>query len=146
MSDRNAILNAILALFKNTGTFTTASRKFKMWSDVTPQERPALYLLNMAEDRVQDGEHIQALITMEVSVFIYTFSDKSDPEVIPSVQMSTLLDAVDKALTPSPLMGNKLTLGGLVSHCWIEGKTLIVPGDLEGDGLAVIPLKILIPF
>jgi hypothetical protein len=27
----------------------------------------------------------------------------------------------------------------------IEGKVFIDPGDLDGDGLAIIPVKILIP-
>lgn len=37
----------------------------------------------------------------------------------------------------------KQTLGGLVPHCWIDGKVMKDPGDLDGDGIAVIPLKIL---
>jgi hypothetical protein len=35
------------------------------------------------------------------------------------------------------------TLGGLVSHCWIDGKIMKDSGDIDGDGIAVIPVKIL---
>jgi hypothetical protein len=32
---------------------------------------------------------------------------------------------------------------GLVSHVWIDGKIMKDPGDIDGDGIAVIPVKIL---
>ena len=35
------------------------------------------------------------------------------------------------------------TLGGLVSHCRVDGAVLKDPGDLDGDGLLWVPLKIL---
>ena len=42
------------------------------------------------------------------------------------------LAAIDAALAPSALTGLQ-TLGGLVSHCWIEGKLMKDAGDLDGD-------------
>jgi hypothetical protein len=33
--------------------------------------------------------------------------------------------------------------GSEVSHVWIDGKVMKDPGDIDGDGIAVIPLKIL---
>jgi hypothetical protein len=35
------------------------------------------------------------------------------------------------------------TLDGLVFHCFIDGKILKGPGDIDGDGIAVMPMKIL---
>jgi hypothetical protein len=50
---------------------------------------------------------------------------------------------VDAALKPGPAAGGRQTLGGLVSHCYIDGKIMKDPGDIDGDGVAVIPVKIL---
>ena len=58
--------------------------------------------------------------------------------------MNNLIDAVEDALDPAPLYQNQ-TLGGIVSHCWFEGDVMKEPGDLDGDGIAIIPIKILVP-
>ena len=44
---------------------------------------------------------------------------------------------------PSPTTPGRQTLGGLVSNCYIGGKIMKDPGDLDGDAIAVIPVKIL---
>jgi len=49
------------------------------------------------------------------------------------------------SLKPSPATLGRQTLGGLVSNCYIDGKIMKDPGDLDGDGIAVIPVKILAP-
>jgi len=38
---------------------------------------------------------------------------------------------------------NRQTLGGMVSHCRIDGQVMKDPGDLDGDALLWVPLKIL---
>ena len=141
---RNQILDALLAKFQGIAAWgRQPSRKFKMWNDIPKGERPALFLVHDEEQRSQPAEGTPPYITMTVTIFIYTWSDPQSTDV-PSVVIEDVLDAVDKALAPSPLIGRQ-TLDGLVSHCWIEGQTRVVPGDLEGDGLAVIPIKVLIP-
>jgi hypothetical protein len=47
-------------------------------------------------------------------------------------------------LAPSPVSGVQ-TLGGLVSHCWIEGEIEQFPGVLDGIAKAIVPVKILVP-
>ena len=39
----------------------------------------------------------------------------------------------------------RLTLGGLVHHCWISGKVFKEQGDLDGQALLVVPIAILVP-
>ena len=57
--------------------------------------------------------------------------------------LNGLLDAVEAALNPFPLEAQ--TLGGLVTHCWIDGSTDYHPGDLDGQAIAVVPVKVLVP-
>lgn len=59
-----------------------------------------------------------------------------------------LIEAVELAMeTPDDAAQGALTLGGLVSHCFIEGDGLQIPPDIdpEGQGMATLPITILVP-
>lgn len=60
-------------------------------------------------------------------------------------RLNTILDAIDAALQPDDPINNVLTLGGLVSHVWIEGDVFADTGDLDGQGMFIVPIKILVP-
>lgn len=140
---RNQILDAILLKFKDVATWKTTSRKVKMWTEVPQESRPALYVTMLSDNSAPQSEAVPGMTTLDVTVFMYLWV-YPDTDV-PSTDINDVLDAFDVALAPSPLNGSKQTLGGLVSHCWKEGVTQIVPGDLDGDAIAVIPLKVLVP-
>jgi hypothetical protein len=76
-----------------------------------------------------------------VRLFIYTWSKGAD---IPASLLNPLIDYVDVTLRGSNQSGRQ-TLGGIVDHVWRDGATLFVGGDLEGDGLAAIPIRVRIP-
>lgn len=143
MRGRKDILNKLLLTLNRSGKFLTVSRKVRLWADVAREERPALFIMSGRESRIQDAEGTPPRITLYVDVLIYVNSTMQD---IPpsSDEIEDRLDDLDEALKPSPLTG-KQTLDGLVSHCWIEGETVIVPGDLDGDGIAIVPVRILVP-
>jgi hypothetical protein len=58
-----------------------------------------------------------------------------------------LADAVEDALAPDTLPENRLTLGGLVDDCRLDGKALIGNGDTDskGQGVGMFPVKIIVP-
>jgi len=78
---------------------------------------------------------------MDLLIYI---SAGQDPQNIPARDLNLALDALVEALAPSP-GSERQTLGGLVYHCRIEGRIVKDPGDLDGQGLAIVPLKILAP-
>ncbi len=39
----------------------------------------------------------------------------------------------------------RLTLGGTAYSCAVAGRPLKDPGDLDGDGLLVVPIQIILP-
>jgi hypothetical protein len=82
-------------------------------------------------------------LTMKATAIIYTAT--GSPDVIPSTQMHLCLDALDKAMLPDDPTRNIFTLGRLVYRCWIEGDIIKVPGDLDGQGMAMVPIHILLP-
>lgn len=78
--------------------------------------------------------------TLSVDVFVYT---SALGVAVPSSDINTILDALDRAIAPS-VVERKQTLGGLVSHCRQDGQKLKDPGDLDDDGLIIYPIKILV--
>lgn len=141
---RESIMTALFAKLQTAAGFNTYDRRMRLWNDISAADKPALFMQEARENVVQMGEGVPYKNTMSVNVWIYT-EDGKDPTSTPIIALNNLIDAVETTLTPDSVYGNKLTLGGLVAHCWIEGEIIKEPGDFDGDGIAVIPIKILIP-
>jgi len=141
--NRESIITALFTFVSSATSFSTVSRRLQLWSSVAPSDKPALFLCERADMYVRASEAVPESVTLNLDIYIYTDAGK-DQSVVPATTLNNLLDAVDAALAPDPLSGLQ-TLGGLVSHCWIEGKVMKDAGDLDGDGVAVIPVKILVP-
>lgn len=143
--DREAIYAALFELVSEAAEFKTKERRLKLWTDVNASDKPALFMNQVSETYARGSEAVPARVTLTVDLFVYTNAGK-DPKAIPATEMNELLDAIDAALAPSsPAPNVRQTLGGLVEHCWIEGEVLVTTGDVDGDGVAVIPVKILVP-
>ncbi len=58
-----------------------------------------------------------------------------------------MLDALDATLEPAgaDVALGRLTLGGTAYSCAVAGRPLKDPGDLDGDGLLVVPIQIILP-
>ena len=147
---REAIMSALLiklagvvfaAPISGQTNFVTLSRRLKLWSDVPKSQRPALFIAEHREQPAYQNEALAAKTTLHVDLFVYI--DSSDRNTTPAIALNTILDAIETALKPGPLDNNRQTLGGLVSHCRIDGQVLKDPGDLDGDGLLWVPLKLL---
>lgn len=141
--NREAIYLALFKLVSDSASFAATGRRVKLWTDMNASDFPALFINQRDNSYVRDGEHVPAKVTLEADIIIYTNAGL-DPNVIPATELNQLIDAVDAVLAPDPVT-EKQTLGGLVSHCWIEGQILVVPGDTDGIGLAMIPVKMLVP-
>ena len=140
---RETIMQALFARLETAGSFATASRRLRLWTALAPADAPALFLAERSETRDRPSEATPGRTTLEADIFLYTYAGE-DPNAVPASSMNALLDSIDAALAPDPVTGTQ-TLGGLVSHCWIAGKILNDPGDLDGKGVAILPVKILVP-
>lgn len=134
-------MTALFNLVSGSASFTTASRRLRLWNDMAPSDKPAIFVAERGDTYARGSDGRPAIVVFEADIFIYTDAGK-DTSIVPATALNALIDAVDAALAPSPVSG-KQSLGGMVSHCWIEGKIMKDPGDLDGDGLAIIPVKIL---
>jgi hypothetical protein len=144
---REAIYSALFALVSGAYAWKTSARRLKLWGDVPPSMRPALFQFEGVEDDDEwtGSGGLQLVRTLACKLFIYT--DASDPSTIGATQLNNINDALDAALAPSggDVMTNRQTLGGLVSSCRIKGRRFKDPGDLDGDGLLIVPISIVWP-
>lgn len=141
-ASREQIMSALFALVSGSASFVTAARRLKLWTDVPAGEKPAIFMYERGDDYKGAERYTPPIVTMNVDLFIYT-APGMDSGVTPISILNPLVDAVDAALKPGPGAGGRQTLGGLVSHCYIDGKIMKDAGDIDGDGVAVIPVKIL---
>lgn len=149
---RNQVMTALFALVSSAAPFAWTERKVRLWGDVPQDQRP---YLGMGERQENNAGNTRGLAgapvvrTWHAEFFVYTWAKDlvgSAPpgSPVPADLLNPLLDAIEDAMQPDALTGRQ-TLGGLVTHAWIVGDTLKVPGDIDGDGMAIIPVSILVP-
>lgn len=138
---RETIMDALLAKLVTATAFKTTGRRLVHWTQVA--EQPALFLRNVAEQHMSRPTRLPGKVLMDCEAWLYSHAGQN-PDTAPSIGINDLIDAVQAVLNPSPAEEAQ-TLGGLVIHCWIEGRLDIYPGDLDGQAIAVVPVKMLVP-
>lgn len=140
--NREAIMSALFTLATGAAGFKTTGRRLVLWSQCP--EQPALFLRNVGDDypaKVARG--LPTRVTLHAEIWLYANVGVS-PANVPGTTLNNLIDLVEAALKPAPAYEVQ-TLGGLVSHCWIEGRIELDPGDIDGQAKAIIPIRILVP-
>ncbi|MGO8740068.1 hypothetical protein [Rhodoblastus sp.] len=149
---REAIMQALCAFLARAqfaapvngrDTWAMLSRRVKLWNDVAAADQPALFIGEHGESIAYAGDNFPSKTTLNVDLLIYTSAGR-DPDAVPARALNIVIEALIATLTPDPKTGRQ-TLGGLVQSCRVEGRILKDPGDLDGQGFALVPVKILIP-
>ena len=145
MNTREQAVGALLQCV--AGAYAWASppaRRLKLWSDVPPAMRPACFLFEGGSETYASAAAPNPRRSLELRLFIYV--NAHDPGAIGATQLNAIMDGLDAALTPKGLDASlgRLTLGGAAYRCSIDGKPLKDPGDLDGDGLLVVPITIVL--
>jgi len=137
----NALFNIVAAAYP----WNIASRRMKLWSEVAPTTRPSLFQLESGPETYQWTSAATPRRTFEAKLFLYF--DTRDPTTPGSSSLNDALDAIDAALAPTgadATLGRQ-TLGGAVYDCKIAGVPVRDVGDLDGDGLAVVSVRLIAP-
>ena len=127
--------------------FITISRRVKLFSDVPGRSQPACYQAEhgTTEDQIT-GMPYRSIV--EANWIIYQDVSK-DKKGIGAIENNLILGGIRAALAPFPqdpgYSNERNTLNGLVHHCYISGKIFKDPGDIDGQGMMVIPIKVLVP-
>lgn len=145
-TSREAAVTALLAAVEGAFAWgTPPTRRLKLWAEVPRAARPACFLFEGGNETHTNKTSPIGRRTVEVRLFVYT--DASLLTAPPASQLNAIADALDAALAPTgadiPLGRN--TLGGTAYWARIEGSTLKAPGDLDGDGILVVPVRITLP-
>jgi hypothetical protein len=125
--------------------FKLATRKLKTWEDVEAEDQPALLQLQRRET-VTKPRGLPAKWTFSIDLYLYVHTGAiTDTNVVPSQLLNPLMDAVEAALTIDDKANDACTLGGLVSHCFIDGAVETFEGNLGDQAVMIIPLTVVVP-
>lgn len=141
--NREAIYKALFDRVADAVEFRTVGRRVKAWGDVPPAEQPALFMSQVGED-ADVKTKLPTVWTLNVELYIYAYADEADYVNPPAKKLNELLDAVTNALLPDKALEEQ-TLGGLVHRCRISGRIETDEGLLGPQGVAVIPIEIVLP-
>lgn len=144
---REAIYAALFARASAAAAFVSTGRRLVMWTNCAPESQPALFQRDGDEEfGARPAQEMPPRRVLEAELWIYAKLDLPAGNVAgaPVALLGDLIDAVEASLAPD-LALRRQTLGGLVQHCWIEGKIMKDPGDFDGQAKALIPVRILIP-
>jgi hypothetical protein len=107
------------------------------------QDMPALYLVELSELHGYRASNAAALIELNCEVWIYTRAG-AEANAVPAATLNTLIDAIERALYPTPA-GYRQNLGVAgVHYARIEGEIQKDPGHSGPLAMAVVPIKIVV--
>lgn len=153
--DREARWVALFTLLTTklaSAGIVTFSRKHLQPPTLTPEQQPALFLVQARETR-RGTPVIGAPVQLILNGFIilYLQGPASLDEVVgqetelAATQLNALLKGIDDSLAPDSVVTGKQTLGGLVTHCWIEGDTEMDDGIYSPQAAAILCVRMLVP-
>jgi hypothetical protein len=140
---RETVLNALFAQLSALAAFKLTSRRDREPDSITPQQSPALLLVEPGEKYDRPSVALPPKRTIHVDAIFYN-NVGAEPNAIPLTIINNALDALDAALTPaSPTYLN--TLSGLVDVVYIDGEVEKRTGAKTGRAAAIIPICIRLP-
>lgn len=142
---RETAFSALFDRVSSAYNWGVASRRLKLWSEVPAALRPALFQLEAGPETYQWTSLATPRRSFDAKLLLYF--DCRDPSCPGAVAINRALDALDAALAPTRLDSarGRQTLGGAVYDCRIVGVPVRDTGDLDGDGLAVVTVRLVSP-
>lgn len=131
----------------DTHRFVTVSRRVKLFSDVPTAQQPACFQAEWNDGAAQRTNEPYKW-ELDVNWIIYQATGK-DKKAVPATENNLILDGIRKVLAPKPtdpgFPDDRNTLGGLVYKVFISGRVFKDPGDIDDQGMMVVPIKVLVP-
>jgi hypothetical protein len=152
--NREAIWAALFAWFKQQlgASYTSMGRKHTPPPDLTIADQPAFFQVATKERHLPKGSNFSGTpvkLMLEGVLILYLYNASPDEDIgaeqtLAETLLNNLLQAVDAALVPDNVSTGKFTLGGLVTHCWLEGDSSLDPGIFGPQCAAILPIKMLV--
>ena len=147
---RESIYAALFTFWSNltiggSPAFKKATRKLTIWENVAAEDQPALLQLQRREV-VTRPKGLPPRWTLSVDLYLYVHTGAiNDSDIVPSQLLNPLMDAIEAAMVVDDIGNNAVTLGGIVSHCYIDGAVEIFEGNLGDQAACIIPLTVVVP-
>lgn len=148
---KNALLTKLAtvtfpASVNGHSTWVSTSRRLKLFNAVDPSTQPALFMVQHKEGYQNRGPGTPPRRYLDIGLWCY--APTSDPSVIGDDILDSFEQGIEAVMVPDNPQRNELTLGGLCFWCRItrdEGLFIRDPGDIDGQALLVLPVRILLP-
>jgi hypothetical protein len=124
-------------------TWADASRRVKHFSEVAKELQPACY--QAEHKQVWQPKRSIALPQRRIISANWIAYFRTDENQIGAQIQQLLIDGINVTLAPDSQPNDTLTLGGLVEWCRIEGDVWCEPGDLDDQGMLVVPISMMVP-
>lgn len=153
--DREAIWAALFAYFRQQlgNQFVSMGRKHippgKVGLSIPNQ--PAFFQVAGKETHIpQKPPGFPPKLVLQGWLIVYAYGPMVNENigqetVLGETVMNGFLKAIDDVMQPDNMQTGKFTVGGLVTHCWIEGETKLDPGIFGAQMAALLPINILVP-
>jgi hypothetical protein len=143
---RKQIAAALLAQIAPTGSPFYAGnvgRRLRNPEGDAAPGQPGLFLIKPHEKFDHSKSMLPAKRDLHFLAVIYT-DVGGDQTAVPADIIDDLVDYVEGQLQPDTATGRQ-TLGGLVQSVLIDGDLNFTPGDKDGKGETLIPIRVTIP-
>jgi len=139
---REAVHVALFNLLQGATGFKTTGRRMIHWSEVAPEDQPALFL-SAGNDEPQSLRRAggPAMHKLSFTVVMYANATLASGEA-PATAMNPLIDAITSLF--STVNGAKQTLGGLVQWAVVSGPIETDEGVLGDQSFAIVPLEVVV--
>lgn len=139
-SGREAVAVALFNLLGGAYAFATKTRTPTLPENVPAGDQPYFGLELLDEEDTQNEGVGITTYTLNFRAYFYARAD-ADPDVAGETFLNRLLDAIDTALQNPLQPGERVTLGNLVYHAWIEGMLARSNGLIDKQMWLVVPIK-----
>lgn len=154
--NRNAVKNALVSRLNNVvfpravnGSLTwipqANQRRLKMFNNIDPSVQPCYFLVQHREQYINKGVGTIEQVYLDMGVWAY--ASTQDETVTGDDYLDSMLEGIQNVMGPDDPQRNELTLSGLCYWCRImreDNMFIRDPGDIDGQALLVLPIRILL--
>lgn len=144
---RNQVYTALFTLIKQLPPppgqkWKGFSQNLKSWDDVPAESQPCVFLHRLTQTAEQTHAYGVTKWIWRSMIWIYFRSDGyRTSTTYPDQVTDPILDSIEQLFQTEPGAG-RLSLGGLVQHCWIDGTIYFDPGLEDNQAVILVPISI----
>jgi len=126
----------------NAYPWVTADKRLRLPDDLTANMQPAMFLIKPTEHISQAQTFAMPSYRLQYYVFLAVRASAIPEDTSTESVLDGMLDSIEAAMMP--LLGEKQTLGGLVTHAYIDGTVSIDTPVLFEQCAIWLPITVIV--